>query len=397
MADITLSGEMAHLKRSVMRDLLSLTAVPDIVSFAGGLPASEYLPVAQYKECLNRVIERDLSHSMQYSPQYMPLREWIAQDMARRGLHYQPEQVFITNGAQQGLAILSRLLLDPGSPAVIEKVTFTGIQQVTVGRGADVRTVPIDLATGVDTDALEAAFARTPHPHLAIIIPDFHNPLGVSITADKRERIAELAARYGVPVIEDDPYSSLRFKGEALLPITAYDEAGYTFYLGSFSKIVAPALRLGWIVAPLDLMPQITVLRESLDLESSILTQKAVYEFVSRGYLTSHLQEFNQANRKRMEVLVAALEEHLGDMATWTQPEGGLFIWVSLPEYMDTWQLLPRAVERKVAFVPGGAFAVEGGYQNTMRLNFSNTTPEKIRLGVAQLAEVIHEYEPVVG
>jgi len=397
MADITLSGEMAYLKRSVMRNLLSLTADPDIISFAGGLPANEFLPVAQYKDCLNRVIERDDFRSMQYSPQYLPLREWIAQDMRRRGLRCQPEQIFITNGAQQGLAILSRLLLDPAKPAVIEKVTFTGIQQVTVGRGADVRTVPTDLVTGVDVDALEAAFAQTPRPRLAIIIPDFHNPLGVSVTADKRQRIAELAARYGVPVIEDDPYSSLRFKGETLLPISAYDEDGFTFYLGSFSKIIAPALRLGWIVAPLDLIPQITVLRESLDLESSILTQKAVYEFLSQGYLTNHLQEFNRSNGERMEVLVAALDEYLGGMATWTQPEGGLFIWVTLPDFMDTWQILPRAIERKVAFVPGGAFAVEGGDQNTMRLNFSNTTPDNIRRGIAQLAEVIHEYEPVIS
>jgi 2-aminoadipate transaminase len=371
--------------------MLSLTAAPDIISFAGGLPASEYLPVAQYRSCLNKVMERDQSRSMQYSPQFLPLREWIAAHMARRGLRCQPEQVFITNGAQQGLAILSRLLLDPGQPAVIEQVTFTGIQQVTVGRGADVRTVPTDLSTGVDVDALEEAFAQSPRPHLAVIIPDFHNPLGVSLTADKRQRIAELAARYNVPLIEDDPYSSLRFMGEPLLPVTAYDDAGITFYLGSFSKILAPAMRLGWIVAPLDLIPQITVLRESLDLESSILTQKAVYEFLSQGYLENHLATFNRANRERMEVLVDSLNIHLGDVATWTHPEGGLFIWVTLPEYVDTWEMLPRAIEHKVAYVPGGAFVVEGGYRNTMRLNFSNATPEKIREGIAQLAEVIHE------
>src|SRR5258708_7602642 len=396
MADIMLSREMTHLKRSVMRDLLSLTAIPDIVSFAGGLPANEYLPVDEYQACLNKVIERDGFRALQYSPPFLPLREWIAADMTRRGLRCQPEQVFITNGAQQGIAILSRLLLDPGMPAVIAQVTFTGIQQVTAGRGAGVRTVPTDLDTGVDTDALEAAFAQTPRPRLAIIIPDFHNPLGVSLTAEKRQKIAELAVQYGVPIIEDDPYSSLRFNGKTLPPITAYDEAGLTFYLVSVSQIIAPAVRLGWIVAPLELIPQITVLRESLDLESSILTQKAVYEFLAEGYLDSHLETFNQSNRERMEIMVDALGEHLGEIATWTQPEGGLFMWVTLPEYIDTKQMFPRALEQKVAYVPGAAFAVEGGYQNTMRLNFSNTSPAKIREGIAQLADVIHQYEPVV-
>src|SRR5258708_24963646 len=334
---------------------------------------------------------------MQYSPPFLPLREWIAADMTRRGLRCQPEQVFITNGAQQGIGILSRLLLDPGMPAVIEQVTFTGIQQVTAGRGAEVRTVPTDLNTGVDMDALEAAFAQTPRPRLAIIIPDFHNPLGVSLTAAKRQKIAELAARYSVPVIEDDPYSSLRFNGETLPPINAYDEAGMTFYVGSFSKIIAPGLRLGWIVAPLELIPQITVLRESLDLESSILTQKAVYEFLWQGYLDGHIETFNRANQERMETMVDALDEHLGEIATWTRPDGGLFMWVTLPEYIDTWQMFPRALEQKDAYVPGTAFAVEGGYRNTMRLNFSNTSPAKIREGIAQLADVIHQYEPVVS
>src|SRR5258708_29806332 len=283
---------------------------------------------------------------MQYSPPFLPLREWIAADMTRRGLRCQPEQVFITNGAQQGITILSRLLLDPGMPAVIEQVTFTGIQQVTAGRGAEVRTVPTDLDTGVDTDALEAAFAQTPRPRLAIIIPDFHNPLGVSLTAAKRQKIAELAVQYGVPIIEDDPYSSLRFNGKTLPPITAYDEAGLTFYLVSVSQIIAPAIRLGWIVAPVELIPHITVLRESLALESAILPQKAVYEFLTHGHLASDLHTFNHADRDRLASMVLALDEHPADLSTWTQPEGGLFMWVTLPEYIDTKQMFPRALEQ---------------------------------------------------
>lgn len=397
MTNILLSSEMSHLKRSVMRELLSIATAPDLISLAGGLPASEYLPIAEYQQCLDTVIEREGSRVMQYSTQFAPLREWIAGYMNRRGVRCTPEQVFITNGAQQGLAILSRLLLDAGDPAVIEEITFTGIQQVTAGRGAQVRTIHTDLETGADLDMLEHAFRRTPRPRVAILIPDFHNPLGVSLTAEKRQRITWLAARYNVPVIEDDPYSALRFEGEPLAPICASDEDGLVFYLGSFSKMIAPAVRLGWIVAPQDLIPSITVIRESFDLESSILTQQAIFQFLSEGLLEKHLKAFNAANRERMNSLSAALTRYFGDSATWTHPQGGLFMWVTLLSNVDTREIFRQAVDNKVVYVPGSAFAVNGGYQNTMRLNFSNTSPEKIDEAIARLAEVVRTCEPVAA
>lgn len=214
LTTLPLSEEVAYLKRSVMRDLLKLAVSPDIISLAGGLPASEYLPLAQFQQCLNTVLERDGARALQYSPQSTPLREWIATYMNQRGVHCDVENIFITSGNQQGLSILSRLLLNHDDTAVIEQITFTGIQQVTAGRGAHVLTVPTDLTTGVELDALEDAFRE--HPRLAILIPDFHNPLGVSLSAHKRREIASLAARYGVAIIEDDPYSALRFAGETL-------------------------------------------------------------------------------------------------------------------------------------------------------------------------------------
>ncbi len=388
-AELTLSAETTTLKRSVMRDLLKLAAAPDIISMAGGLPCGEFLPVEELRTCIDDVLRSDGVRALQYSPMHEPLRQWIAESMRGRGVPCQPEQVFITNGAQQGLTILSRLLLDPGQPAVIEAITFTGIQQVTAGRGAAIRTVPTDLRSGVDVDALEEAMRRRPRPRLAVVIPDFHNPLGVSLSAEKRARIAELAARYRVPLIEDDPYSALRFAGQPLPPIKAYDEAGVVFYLGSFSKMLAPASRLGWIVAPARLLPQITVLRESIDLEASALMQRAVSRFLELGLLEQHLARFNAANRERRNALLAALEQHLGGWASWTEPEGGLFVWVTLPEHVDAWDLLPAAIERQVAYVPGAAFAVEGGYRNTLRLNFSNVRPELIPTAVERLAEVV--------
>jgi 2-aminoadipate transaminase len=279
------------------------------------------------------------------------------------------------------------LLLDRDDSAVIEQITFTGIQQITAGCGARVLTVPTDLTSGVDLDALEDAFRE--HPRLAVLIPDFHNPLGVSLSAYKRREIAALAARYGVAIIEDDPYSALRFAGEALPPIKAYDEAGFVFYLGSFSKMLAPAMRLGWMVAPRDLIPKITVLRESLDLESSTLTQRAVYEFLAQGLLEPHLKRLNAVNKARCQAMLDALNTHFSDIAHWTQPQGGLFVWLTLPENMDTWALFDTAVAQNVAYIPGSAFAVHGGFENTMRLNFSNVSPDSIREGIKRLAEVI--------
>ena len=384
-----LSQTSAPLKRSVIRELLQVIAAPDVISMAGGLPANELLPLDTFRQCLDDTLRQDGPKALQYGPPWAPLQEWIAGAMHARGVNCQPEQIFVTNGAQQGLAILSRLFLDPGDPVVIEAVTFTGIQQVTAGRGCQVITVPTDLATGVDVDALEAAFRRQPRPRLAILIPDFHNPLGVSLTPEKRRRVALLAATYEVPVVEDDPYSPLRFMGDVVPPIKAYDQAGYVFYLGSFSKMLAPALRLGWIVAPPELLPRITVLREAIDLESSAFIQRAVARFAQGGHLAAHLQQFNAANRIRRDTLIHSLEEQLGDIATFTRPEGGLFVWVTLPAGLDTWALLDEAVAHKVAYVPGAAFAVKGGYRNTMRLNFSSVRPDIIPDAVATLAQII--------
>jgi len=389
--DYALSTEGTRLERSVLRELLHYAVDPEIISLAGGLPAGECLPLQGLRECLDTVLTRDGFRALQYSPQHPPLRARIAELMEARGVSCTPEQVFITNGNQQGLAILSRLFLDPGDPAVIEEVTFTGIQQVTVGRGAEVRTVPTDLDLGVDVDAVEAAFRREPRPRLLVLVTDFHNPLGVSIAAESRERLARLAAEHRVPLVEDDPYGSLRFTGDPLPPVKAYDDEGMVFYLGSFSKMLAPALRLGWMVAPVELMPRITTLRESLDLESTTLYQRAVAEFLGQGRVEGHLAALRTTHGARCDAMLEALGEHLSGVARWSRPEGGMFVWVELPADLDATELFQAAIAKKVAYVPGGFFSVRGGKRNTMRLNFSNVDPEAIREGVARLAGVVRE------
>jgi 2-aminoadipate transaminase len=374
-----------------MRDLLALTARPGVISLAGGLPADDNLPLTQLQTCLEAVLTRDGARALQYGPPFAPLKEQIALLMQARGVECTPDEIFITNGNQQGLELAARLLLNDGDSAALEQFTFTGIQQAVSGRGAEVLAVPTDLQTGIEVDALEATLEQH-HPKLAVIIPDFHNPLGVSVSAEKRAQIAALSARHQLPIIEDDPYSALRFDGEATAPLKAFDEAGRMIYLGSFSKMLAPALRLGWMVAPRELLPRLTVLRESLDLESSQLTQRTVAEFLARGLLTPHLAQLNAANRNKRNQMLAALERELGGLAHWTAPEGGLFIWLTLPEGVDTAELFNAALVQDVAFVPGSAFAADGtSGANCARLNFSKPTLEQIDTGITRLANVIKE------
>jgi 2-aminoadipate transaminase len=384
-----LSAETSNLKRSVMRDLLCHAVDPEIISMAGGLPASEYLPVGEFLDCIETVINRDGSRALQYSPQSEALRVWIAGYMSGRGVPCTPGQIFITSGAQQGLAILSRLFLDPGGPAVIEDLAFTGIQQVTRGRGAEIRTIPVDLEEGIDLEAMEDALRRSPTPRLAVLVPNFHNPLGVTLSAEARRRAAALASEYGVPLIEDDPYAALRFSGEHLPPIKAFDDSGLVFHIGTFSKTLSPAVRLGWIVASEEMIPTITAVRESIDLESSTLLQRAVVEFLERGRLEPNLERINDAYRERCRAMVGSLEANMGELARFTRPEGGIFLWVELQEQLDTGELFDEAIERRVAFIPGSVFSGNDSHRNTMRLNFSNLSPELIEEGVKRLSDVI--------
>lgn len=386
-----LSPATANLQRSVMRDLLALTAQPGILSFAGGLPADESLPRDQIQTCIDAVLTRDGARALQYGPPFAPLKEQIALYMQTRGVTCTADDVFITSGNQQGMEIVMRVLLDAGETALVERYTFTGIVQATRGRGARLHSLPVDLETGVEISAIADAL---PHqPRVAAFIPDFHNPLGVSLSQPKRIQAAQLAAQYGLPIVEDDPYSALRFEGDPIPPIKAYDEADSVIYLGSFSKMLAPAARLGWMIAPPDLLPKLTVVRESLDLESSQLIQRAAAEFLARGWLAPHLAKLNTLNKTRRDAMLTALDRELGDVAHWTVPQGGLFIWLTLPDYINTNELFKMAIAHNVAFVPGAAFAVEPcETPNTLRLNFSNVTPSQINEGLHRLGEVIRNY-----
>ncbi len=376
----------------MMRELMPLTTRPDIISFAGGLPAPDLFPVEDYQACLDHVLTTAGRRALQYGPIYPPLKEALAQLMQWRGVDVDPDDIFITNGAQQGLSVVGQLLLNPNSPVIVEQIAFTGIGQMIAERGAMPLTVGTDLDCGIDVDNVEYLLKLTGQVRAIIEVPDFHNPLGVSIAADHRARLVELSHRFRTPIVEDDPYGLLRYEGENIAPLKTHDIDGGIIYLGSFSKILAPGLRLGWVVAPKAALGKLTVIKESQDLETSQLTQRAVTEFIQRGLLEAHLEKLKVAYTARLKTMLKALEREFPCEARWSKPQGGIFIWVTLPDPVNTWELLPRAVEReKIAFVPGAAFGIQGGGQSSLRLNFSNATPEMIEEGMQRLGQIVRE------
>lgn len=377
------------MQRSVLRQMLAVVSRPGILSFAGGLPAPELFPVDDYRTALDYVLTTDRG-ALQYGPPFRPLKAHIVRLMAERGVACSEEQVFLTTGAQQALDVLSRLFLDDHGEVLLEEIVYTGIQQAVAPMQPHILPVGTDLETGIDVDQVEAYLLEGRRPAFLYTIPDAHNPLGVSISPEKRLRLAELAVAYNLPILEDDPYGTLTYDGRMLPPIRAYNDS-HVFYIGSFSKILAPALRLGWMIVPEGLVAKVTVIKEAADLESSALTQRAVAAYLDAGRLPAHVERLRSEYALRRDAMLEALERWVPPGVSWTRPRAGMFIWLRLPEGVDTAELLPVAVEeQRVAFIPGYAFAHSGApAANYMRLNFSNCCISDIHDGVRRLANVI--------
>lgn len=377
------------MQRSALREMLAVVSRPGILSFAGGLPAPELFPTTQYAAALAQVLAADRG-ALQYGPPFLPLKRHICALMDVRGVTCEPDQVFLTTGAQQALSVLARLFLDPYGEVMLERIVYTGIQQAVAPMRPDIIPIDTDLAEGIAVEQVAAALADGVNAAFLYIIPDAHNPLGVSISSERRRTLAELAVAHNLPIIEDDPYGFLTYDGQTVPPVRAYNDS-HVFYVGSFSKILAPALRLGWMIVPPELVPKVTVIKEAGDLESSALTQRAVASFLDAGYLPEHLSRLRQAYGQRLATMLAALERHFPDSVSWSAPRGGMFIWVTLPNGLDARDLLPLAVEREqVAFIPGQAFAQPGvDARRYLRLNFSNCCEADIDEGVRRLARVV--------
>ncbi len=392
-----------RIKSSIIRELLKLTEDPQVISFAGGLPAPEVFPTREITEATARLMDRQGKIALQYSSTegYKPLRQLIVDRMARYGIEVGPENVLITAGSQQALDLIAKLLINPGDRVLTERPTYMGAIQAFDSCQAEYVTVPFD-DEGMRTDSLEEA-VRT-GPKFLYVLPNFQNPGGVTMSLERRRRVVELANHYGIPIVEDDPYGQLRYEGSHLPPIVKLDAeahdcdhgqhafTGNVLYLSTFSKILAPGLRIGWIVAPVDVLSKIVQIKQGSDLHTGTFAQMVAYETAKEGFLDRHVMRIREMYGSRLRSMLASLERHMPEGVRWTRPQGGLFLWLEFPEGVDTMELLQEALRHKVAFVPGQPFHPDGAGLNTCRLNFSYCPPDVAEEGMRRLGEVVREH-----
>jgi len=385
---------------SAIRELLKLTERPDIISFGGGLPAPEVFPVEEFAAACERVLLLYGAQALQYSTTegYFPLREQIARHTARYGIEVTPDNILITSGSQQALDLLGKIFINRGDHILVESPTYLGALQAWNAYGAQYVSVPIDKQ-GMNTDYLEEALRIG--PKFIYVLPNFQNPSGVTLSLERRQILVELADRYGVPIIEDDPYGQLRFEGEHLPSVVSLDDRyrnshgacyhGNVIYISTFSKILSPGLRLAWVIAPAEVIRKLVQAKQGTDLHTATFNQLVAHEVSRGGFLDQHIHLIRKTYKERRDVMLAAMDRYFPPEVDWTQPAGGLFLWGTMPEYLDAADVLKLAVEKKVAFVPGEPFHPNGGGHNTMRINFSNASPEMIMEGIHRLGDVLHQ------
>jgi 2-aminoadipate transaminase len=380
------------MKRSPLQEALFAAAQPGIISFAMGLPAPELFPVEELMNASRYVLAND-SRAMQYGPPFQPLKKQIVQLMAKRRVFCSERQIFLTTGAQQGINLLVRLLLEPGGLILTEDLVYTGFQQVIEPYEPALRSAPTDPEKGIDVATVAALLAEGARPAFIYAMSGGHNPLAVSLAEGKRLQLVELSRQYRIPIIEDDPYGFLYYEDQALPPLRAYDEQ-WVFYVGSFSKILTPSLRVGWLVVPEELIPKLSAVKEASDIDTNTFTQRLISRFLEQEEIETHLSMLRHEYCVRRDAMAQALREHFPKTAKWLIPDQGVFFWVELPHRIDTLALLSAALEKeRVAFIPGQAFSVNvsNAAANCMRLNFSHSNSDLIREGIARLGRLLGE------
>ncbi len=388
------SERMAGLKSSAIRDILKLTSRKGMISFAGGLPAPELFPLKEIEEAVHRALARYGSNALQYSitEGIMPLREKIAAVLDPSGQRVKPHNLIITQGSQQGLELLSKLFLDKESLVLTENPSYLGALQAFRLFQARVRAVASDEG-GIRTESLCTELAKE-RPAFIYLMTNFQNPTGISLAEDRRREIAEIARDYDVLVIEDDPYGELRFEGEALPSLFSLEGGKNIIYMSTFSKTIAPGLRIAYAAGDEELIGKLALLKQGTDLQTNTFGQFIINEYLELGRHRDHIALISRTYGERRDMMLKAMEKHFPGSMTWNRPRGGMFLWVTLPEGWDAKELLLRCIERNVAFVPGQEFFPDGTGRNTMRMNFSNASPENIEEGIKRMGEVFQKFGP---
>jgi 2-aminoadipate transaminase len=384
--DWAFSQRARQLKSSVIRDILKVTMRPEVTSFAGGLPSADTFPVERLNAAYDAVLSRQGRAALQYGPSdgYTPLREWIAASLSTPGAAILPEQVLMLSGSQQGLDLLGKVLIDAGSRVLVETPTYLGALQAFSVYEPQFDSVATD-DNGIIPEAVQVSEQGA---SLLYTLPNFQNPTGRSLSMERRLALVETCARQRIPLVEDDPYGALSYQGETLPRMLNMNAAG-VIYLGSFSKVLVPGIRLGYVVAPLPLVRKLEQAKQASDLHTAQITQMVVHEVVKEGFLDQHIPSIRKLYADQCQTMLEALAAHFPEGVTWTRPQGGMFIWVTLPAHIDSTQLLEEAIKENIAFVPGASFYANEAQHNTLRLSFVTVPQEKIKDGVARLGRLI--------
>jgi 2-aminoadipate transaminase len=394
------------MRSSAMRDLMAITARPEVISLAGGLPDTSTFPPATFAAQMTKIAQESAAEALQYGPTegFEETKDCILQVMGAEGMLPDPDDVIVTTGGQQAIDLITKTLVDPGDPVICEAPTYPGAVPVFSSYQADVIQIDTD-DEGMRVDELEEVLELLAgtgrRPKFIYSVPSFQNPAGVTLSFERRLRLVELARRHEVLIAEDNPYGLLRYEGKQLPPLYQLEGGDYVIYVGTLSKILSPGIRLGWAVAPPPVMEKIVLGKQVSDLCTSTLTQYFVREYFEEGHWQDYVRSLCDLYSARRDAMLDALQRHFPPQAQWTHPQGGLFVWATLPDYIDTTDLLAKALRENVAFVPGQAAYVDGRGGSSMRLNFSASSEEQIDEGVRRIGQVIWEqvelYETLTG
>ncbi len=385
---------MSSLKASEIREILKVTERPEVISFAGGLPAPELFPVKEIIEVSRIVLEESGPKALQYSTTegYAPLREWIANRMnTRLGTSFDKDNIMITHGSQQSLDLSGKVFLDEDDVVLCESPTYLAAITAFRAYGCQFIEIPTD-DEGMMMDELEKVLKKTKNVKLIYVIPDFQNPTGKTWSLNRRKQLAKLAMQYHVMVAEDNPYGELRYEGESLPSVQSFDTLGYVLGYGTFSKIFCPGYRIGWIAGDKELISKYVMVKQGVDLQCNTLAQMEIAKYLELYDIDKHIDEIREVYRKRRDLAISVMEKEFPAGVTFTRPQGGLFAWVELPANINARDVLVKSLEKNVAFVPGGSFFPNGGRENTFRINFSNMPEDRIADGLKLLGEVLHEF-----
>jgi 2-aminoadipate transaminase len=396
--EIRFAQRMSGVRASAVREILKATEQPDVISFAGGLPAPELFPVDDVLAATERVLRETGSAALQYSTTegFAPLREQFANISRARGIACTADDILITTGSQQPLDLAGKLFIDAGDCILTESPTYLAALQAFRVYQARFVAVPTD-EFGLIPKTLPELIERE-NPRFLYTIPNFQNPTGVTLAAERRQALYSIAARYGLIIVEDDPYGALRYAGTHIPAIKSLDTEGIVLYNSTVSKTIAPGLRIGWSVAAPEIRRRMTIVKQATDIHTSSLDQRIVHRYLADCDSAAHIERIRASYGERFRIMDAGLRETMPEGYSWTHPEGGMFLWVTCREGVNTQDLLPEAMARKVLFVPGRDFFTDGTGERYMRLNFSNATPDQIRAGVSRLAALCGSaVQPVAG